>query len=176
MIDRAHDLPIPERTLSSIAFNPRVKTWQLPQRPSFNSERSAIRVKLRSAGGFGPLSSIVTQPYSSVCAQVAASPGQFNLGRFALRAREAKPSRQVEMKRRLCVYVTARDHCQRAPLSSRIGDPDIPRSISTLTPTGPSGWPTAVASIHCPFNDSMNIRAVARRATPSGRIGLNQSR
>jgi hypothetical protein len=29
----------------------------------FNSERSAIRVKLRSAGGFGPLSSIVAQPY-----------------------------------------------------------------------------------------------------------------
>jgi hypothetical protein len=28
----------------------------------------------------------------------------------------------------------------------------------------------------CPFNDSMNTRAVARRATPSGRIGLNQSR
>jgi hypothetical protein len=77
------------------------------------------------------------------------------------------------MKRRLWVYeITANVR----PLSSRIGDPDIPRSISTLTPTGQSGWPIVVASIHCPFNDSMNTRAVARRAPPSGRIGLNQSR
>jgi hypothetical protein len=58
----------------------------------------------------------------------------------------------------------------------RFGDPDIPRSISTLTTTGQSGWPIVVASIHCPFNDSMNTRAGARRAPPSGRIGLNQSR